>query len=201
MEKKDKADERQFISKENLSSVEKDMIVGNHIKRYSLIRRFCYGKVLDLACGCGYGSYLVAGNPDVTSVTGVDIDQGSISWAQKEYSTPKNEFVLASSENISDQFDTLVCIETIEHIKDTSTIPNLVERCNINNLIISFPDKKTTHYNKFHMHDFVRQDIIDLFPNHLAYHLIRIDDSVAILFTRLPKNAPHDLFRNILDIK
>lgn len=202
MENKQKALERQYVSIDDLSLIEQTMIHQEHVRRYASIRRFCYGKVLDLACGCGYGSFLIAGNPDVTAVTGADIDTSAIEWAQKEFKkqNPKLHFVQTDSTKIKGKYDTLVCIETIEHIKDTSVIPTLVEKCDIDNIIVSFPDKKTTHYNKHHFHDFLRQDIVRLFPNHIPYHTIRFMDSYTVLMVRLPKNAPGDIFRNTLDL-
>ncbi|MES2437245.1 MAG: methyltransferase domain-containing protein [Patescibacteria group bacterium] len=200
MEKKSLALERQLVSKEQLREIELSMIRQEHIKRYASIRRFCYGKVLDCACGSGYGSFLISGNPDVEHVTGADINAEAVVWAQKEYGDKKNKFIAASADTVKGKFDTLVTIETIEHIKDSSTIPTLVERCKIDNLIISFPDKKTMHYNTHHMHDFVRQEIVDLFPNHVVYHVMRFTDSTTLMMIRLPKKAPHDLFKNIRDI-
>ena len=194
------ADERQYISKEQLKEMEKTLIRQDHISRYAWIRRFCYGKALDLACGCGYGSFLIAGNPDVESVLGVDVDDESVAWAEKEFSGAKLKFMATTADKIGEKFDTLVCMETIEHIEDVRTIPELVERCKIDNVIVSFPNKKTLHYNSFHKHDFVRQDIIDMFKEHILYHAIEFRDSTALLFVRHSKKAPHDLFRNIRDL-
>lgn len=191
--------ERQYITQEELSKIENDVIRHEHIKRYASVRRFCYGKVLDCACGAGYGSNLLGVNDDVISVTGIDIDSGAIAWAKKEFKNKKLNFKCQSADTIKGKFDTLVCIETIEHIKDKNVIPNLVERCKIDNVMISFPDKKTTHYNKHHAHDFIRQDIVDLFPNHTVYHTIKFFDSLTVLLTRRAK-SPHYLFRNLKDL-
>lgn len=197
---KNRADERQYISKEQLLDIEKTLIRQDHVRRYASIRRFCYGDVLDLACGSGYGSCLISGNPDVSHVTGADIDAEAITCAIKEFTNKKTSFIRSAPEKITETFDTLVCIETIEHIQDLKTIPDLVRRCRIDNIILSFPDKKTLHYNKHHKHDFVRQDIVDMFPDHVMYHVIRFTDSTALFMTRHPKMAPHYLFRNIRDL-
>lgn len=192
--------ERYDITREEFAQYERQVLIQEHLKRYGSVRRFCYGDVLDFACGCGYGSYMVAGNPDVKSVVGIDNNEGAIEWAKKHFSHPKVTYTLEDATRVEGHFDTLVCLETIEHIQDTSVIPDIVKRCSIDNVIVSFPDKKTTHYNPHHFHDFVRQEVVDLFPEHVAYHVIRFADSTAILFSRLPKNAPHDLFRNIRDL-
>ncbi len=192
--------ERYNMTKEEFLALERTVLVQEHLKRYGSIRRFCYGDVLDFACGCGYGTYMIGGNPDVKSVTGVDVNAEAISWAREHFGRENISYEQKDVKDVRGNFDTLVCIETIEHIKDTSLIPELVKRCKIQNLLISFPDKKTTHYNPHHFHDFVRQDIVDLFPHHVVYHIIRFADSTCVLLTRLPENAPPELFRNLRDL-
>ena len=192
--------ERIYISRSDLQNSEKAILRDEHLRRYAAIRRFCYGKTLDVACGCGYGSYLLAVNPDISEILAVDSSNESIDWARQEFTHPKISYQTLAVEKIEGKFDTLVCLETIEHLKDTKTIPTLVERCEIDNLIISFPDKKTTHYNPFHFHDFVVQDIIALFEKHLSYHAIRFVDSTSVMLIRAPKSAPTHIFRNLRDL-
>lgn len=192
--------ERIYLTNEEFVEMERRVLLQEHLKRYGSVRRFCYGNVLDFACGCGYGTFMLAGNPDVSSVTGIDQDAGALTWAETHFSHPKISYKKTDIEKCKTKFDTLVCLETIEHIVDKMLVPRLVERCHIDNVIVSFPDKKTTHYNPHHKHDFVRQDILDLFPNHVVYHVIHYADSVSILLTRLPSKAPHDLFRNVRDL-
>ena len=192
--------ERYNLTLEEFKQIERQVLVQEHLKRYGSIRRFCFGKVLDFACGCGYGSYMLALNPDVTSVTSVDNSTDAIAWAKKHFSHPNITYKIADARKVTGTFDTLVCLETIEHLKDTRIVPEIVERCKVQNVIVSFPDKKTTHYNPHHFHDFVRQDIVDLFPKHVVYHVVRFADSTAVLLTRLPENAPSELFRNVRDL-
>jgi 2-polyprenyl-3-methyl-5-hydroxy-6-metoxy-1,4-benzoquinol methylase len=192
--------ERYDLTFEEFTQFERQVLIQEHLKRYGSIRRFCYGDVLDFACGCGYGAYMLAQNPDVKSVTAVDNSADAIEWAKKHFSHPNINHVLSDAREVTGKFNTLVCLETIEHIKETHVVPEIVDRCSIDNLIISFPDKKTTHYNPHHFHDFVRQDLIDLFPKHVLYHQIRFADSTALLMTRLGESAPEELFRNLRDL-
>ncbi len=192
--------ERYNLTFDEFKQIEKQVLVQEHLKRYGSIRRFCFGKVLDFACGCGYGSYMLALNPDVKSVTAIDISEEAIDWAKMHFSHPNITYKIADARKVTGSFDTLVCLETIEHLKDTKIVPEIVERCKVQNVIVSFPDKKTTHYNQHHFHDFVRQEIVDLFPKHVVYHVVRFADSTAILLTRLPDNAPSELFRNLRDL-
>lgn len=36
----------------------------DHIRRYQLVKRYCFGRVVDAACGVGYGSHLLSDNPE-----------------------------------------------------------------------------------------------------------------------------------------
>lgn len=193
--------ERQMMGRDDLKVLEKSFIRLQHFERYASVRRFCFGKVLDFACGTGYGSLLISPAEDISQVVGIDLDPSAITLALKEFKNGKTSFRCAPAYKISGKFDTLVCLETIEHIKDSQMVPRLVERCKIDNVIVSFPDKKTTHYNKFHLHDFVRQDIIDLFPGHVVYHQIKSFDSQILFLMRLPAKAPGHMFRNIRDLE
>jgi 2-polyprenyl-3-methyl-5-hydroxy-6-metoxy-1,4-benzoquinol methylase len=198
--KRKKTIERIIISKTEFLKVENQIRLNEHLRRYAAIRRFCYGNVLDFACGCGYGSYLISVNPDVTSVCGIDLDQEAVEWAKNEFASSKIKFINSDFTKHQAKYDTLVCLETIEHIKNLDSIVNLIKKCKFNQLIISFPDKKSTHFNKFHFHDFVVQDVVDLFPEYLNYHGFRSGDVQFLLFMKLPDNAPHHIFRNVREL-
>ncbi len=154
--------ERILITREKFLKVETEIRFHEHLRRYAAIRRFCYGKVLDFASGCGYGSSLLSVNPDVEQVIGIDKDAEAINWADNEYKTNKAQFRCQDIEEVCEKFDTLVSLEAIEHFDDVSLIPRLAERCEIDNLVISYPNKKSTHFNQYHVHDFTVQDILAL---------------------------------------
>ena len=73
-------DERSYLTKNELTKIEREMRFRRHLDRYFKIRQFCYGTVIDAACGCGYGSYIISQNPDVQYVLGVDIDPEAIQY-------------------------------------------------------------------------------------------------------------------------
>ena len=193
--------ERILITREKFLQVETEIRFHEHLRRYAAIRRFCYGKVLDFASGCGYGSSLLSVNPDVEKVIGIDKDVEAISWAGKEYKTDKTEFRCQDIEDVSEKFDTLVSLEAIEHFEDLSLIPRLAERCGIDNVVISYPNKKSTHFNQYHVHDFTAQDIVALMSDYICYHEFTMGDVQFLLFTRKPSKAPAHLYRNLLDLK
>jgi len=176
-----KPSERIYLKYDELNSIEKDILVRRHIERYSIIRQWCKGVVLDFACGCGYGSYVISKNPDVSFVFGLDIDKDSISWANENYKTEKIIFFQQTLEDFNEKVDLLVCLETIEHIKDKNFLPKQVNRLGINKILLSFPSKKTTHYNPYHFHDYKTQDVLDLFSDFELIDEIDLNREVKIL--------------------
>lgn len=193
--------ERILITREKFYEVESEIRFHEHLRRYAAIRRFCYGKVLDFASGCGYGSFILSVNPDVERVVGVDKDGDAVKWADNEYKTDKTEFRCRDIEEVSEKFDTLVSLEAIEHFEDLSLIPRLAERCEVDNVIISYPDKKSTHFNRYHLHDFSAQDILNLMCGYICYHEFTMGDVQFILLTRKPAKAPAHMYKNLLDLR
>lgn len=179
-----KADQHLYISHNHLLEIEQQARLLRHIERYSLLRQFAQGVVCDAACGCGYGSYLLSTNPDVDKVIGVDIDEEIIAFAQNEYTDPKLEFYNVNLDNwvTVQNIDMLISVETIEHIQDTSLLPKFVDRNSINNVILTYLPKKTTHYNKFHCHDFRLQDIQDIFDKFICYRHFNWEYEFDVVF-------------------
>lgn len=193
--------ERILLTRDDFFKVESEIRFHEHLRRYAAVRRFCYGRVLDFASGCGYGSFLLSVNPDVECVVGIDKSREAIDWAEKEFGSAKTRFLCRDIEDMAENFDTLVSLEAIEHFADTSLIPRLVKRCGIDNVIVSYPNKKSTHFNAYHVHDFAVQDIVDLLPDHVCYHLFTMGDVQFLLFTRKPGKAPSHLYRNLAELR
>jgi predicted SAM-dependent methyltransferase len=95
----------------------------DHRARYELAaRRIRPGeRVLDVACGVGYGTYLLASTSPATAVTGMDLSAEAIAYATKHFATERTAFqagdvLQASFEPGS--FEAVVCLETLEHVVD-----------------------------------------------------------------------------------
>jgi 2-polyprenyl-3-methyl-5-hydroxy-6-metoxy-1,4-benzoquinol methylase len=73
-----------------------------HLQSYQFAAANLYGlRVLDRACGCGYGTYLLAEqNPD-KQVTGVDIDPAAIRYAELNYQLPNLNYRCADAQTFS----------------------------------------------------------------------------------------------------
>jgi SAM-dependent methyltransferase len=79
-------------------------------------------RVLDVACGSGYGSYMLATTLPEATVIGADYDQRAIDLARASYAANNLRYVMADvTQWASDQdtlgaFDVVVSFDTIEHL-------------------------------------------------------------------------------------
>lgn len=104
-----------------------------HFARYAIGKNLVQGKrVLDIACGEGYGSFLLK-EAGAASVVGVDISAETVSRAQEFFAKDGLEYVHADAAEINNlfdenTFDVVISIETIEHLKDPAAFLNGVKR-------------------------------------------------------------------------
>ena len=187
--------ERIYPTKEDVLQAQDAIRLSDHIRRYQSIKRYCYGTVVDAACGVGYGSYLLSDNPDIERIVGIDISQDAIDHARKEFTTGKTTFLPCSIDKLDIPCDTLVSIETIEHVEDLDRYAAAVGRCAPNILIVSFPEKKSTHFNEYHRHDLKRQDVVDLFPHYCLVRELNANDVSTLVFAAVDKKMPSHIFR------
>lgn len=119
-----------------------------HLHRYLQACEIAAGKmVLDIACGEGYGSAMLAQKAD--KVFGVDISIETIQHAQRRYKSANLEYMAGSCAHIplSDaSVDMVVSFETIEHHEQHEQMMQEIKRVlrPTGVLLISSPDK--LHY-------------------------------------------------------
>lgn len=179
--------ERIKLNKKEVEEIENDILVKRHIERYAIIRQFVYGNVIDCACGVGYGTHILAKNQDVQKIYGIDIDNDSILHAKKEFETEKIKFINRDIKDFKvDNIDMMVSLETIEHLKNPKDLYHFANNNKITELIISFPSKKTTHYNPYHFWDLTTQDIMKIFaPEYVIINKFSYTfDTIFIHFVR-----------------
>ena len=92
----------------------------DHYARYLFACVAAEGKrVLDVACGFGYGSRLLAAS-GAREVVGVDVAPDALAYAHDHYAHPLVSYILkditALSPDIEGHFDLITCFETLEHV-------------------------------------------------------------------------------------
>ncbi|WP_312417934.1 class I SAM-dependent methyltransferase [Shinella sp.] len=146
-----------------------------HLARYSMARPFADGKrVLDIACGEGYGAYALATRWNAAHVTALDIAPEAIASAKHNFSADNIEFGVASAYDLSkifpeNSFDLIVSFETIEHLEDPERFLREIKKVVAPDatIIISCPNDPR-HYdegdvgNPFHMRTFTASEFFGL---------------------------------------
>ncbi|WP_258344783.1 glycosyltransferase [Saccharopolyspora gregorii] len=105
-------------------------VIYEHYHRYALAARFVRGKrVLDLACGEGYGAALLAA--EGAEVVGLDVDPATVEHATRSYGSRDVSFRTGSITDpdvLADEkpFDVVVCFEAIEHVAEHDAVLALV---------------------------------------------------------------------------
>ncbi|MBS7696844.1 MULTISPECIES: class I SAM-dependent methyltransferase [unclassified Chelatococcus] len=103
------------------------MLAAEHVARYLLAASLCNGKrVLDVACGEGYGASFLRAN-GAAMVVGVDIAQEAIEAANTRFACPGITFVAGDALSPATfdghgPFDLITCFETIEHVSDATRL-------------------------------------------------------------------------------
>ena len=109
------------------------------IDRYKFAVAHAKGLVADAASGMGYGVKML-GDAGF-KVIGFDISKEAIHYSRENY---PGTYVLANIENQTfEGFDTLVCLETLEHLLDPYVF---IKNLNVPNLIISTTTTETKGY-------------------------------------------------------
>jgi ubiquinone/menaquinone biosynthesis C-methylase UbiE len=134
--------------------------------------------VLDIACGAGYGSALLARS--AKHVTGADLSQDAIDHARSRYaSIPNVEFRQADCAALpfaDASFDAVVSFETIEHIAAQETFLDEARRVLRPGglLVLSCPNKveytdNRGVVNEFHVRELYRDELAALLSPRFAH--------------------------------
>lgn len=153
--------EKLIPSKLDLSDPFQKEIYDCHADKYRFAALFVKDRrVLNVACGAGYGSSILYREGKAASVLGVDIDEDIINYAKREYGGEGISFVCAGFDEIGDVegFGAIVSINTLEYLSDPWRFLRhlrglLSEK---GELVISTHITPVTDFNPFVRHDFSR---------------------------------------------
>jgi ubiquinone/menaquinone biosynthesis C-methylase UbiE len=150
-----------------------------HWHRYHFALRWAKGKrVLDIACGEGYGSALLARH--AAHVTGVDVSQDAVDHAKRAYAALGNaRFLKGSCTAIplaGQSVDLAISFETLEHIREQEEFLAELDRVLAPGgvLLISCPNKaeytdKRHTENEFHVKELYRPELDALVRKRFAH--------------------------------
>lgn len=151
-----------------------------HWHRYAFALPLVAGKrVLDAACGEGYGSNLLASV--AAEVIGVDISAQATMHARERYAQarPNLRFETADAAALTfadRSFDVVVSFETLEHLEAQQELVSGFARVLRDDgvLLISSPDKRTYSEaagfrNEFHVRELYREELLALLQPHFAH--------------------------------
>lgn len=145
----------------------------DHLARYKFALTklsFVKKRVLDNACGTGYGSLMIATN-GAKKVIGIDLSSEVIKRNKDNFNAKNLSFYSMNSEELDllkGSFDIVLSFETIEHVNDYRRFLSEIYRVLKNQgiLMISTPNKATSNYNPYHLKEFYRYELKKVLMNH-----------------------------------
>jgi SAM-dependent methyltransferase len=156
----------------SLEAVSADTLIAcEHVHRYKLAAALCAGlRVVDLACGSGYGSAIL--RETASSVVGVDNDVATIDMARVTVGADSDirfeaaDAVEYLTRGPRDEWDAVVCLEGLEHFPEPRRAVDALSELarDGKRLVISLPNSRTfAEENEFHVTDFGFDEAVDLF--------------------------------------
>ena len=123
-------------------------------------------RVLDVGCGTGYGSAMVASR--VHEVVGIDTSEEAVAWARAKHELDNLEFMTMPATRLSfpdASFDAAYSIQVIEHMKDVEL--HLSEMVRVlkpgGRFVVATPNKLTYSpkglHNPFHLREYDAREL------------------------------------------
>lgn len=153
-------------------------IALEHFHRYALAQLLATNKrVLDIACGEGYGASMLA--EVAASVIGVDIDPATVARAAATYMRSNLRFIQGSCTSLDlpdSSVDLVVSFETLEHHSEHDAMLAELRRVLVPEgiLVISTPDRRyysddLKYTNPFHVRELYAEEFVQLMRAHFPH--------------------------------
>ncbi|MGF2616727.1 class I SAM-dependent methyltransferase [Rossellomorea aquimaris] len=149
-----------------------------HLARYYFAMEYAKGRVLDISCGTGYGSKIIAKarKAFLDEIIAVDNHEETLQYAKAKHYHPLIQYLKMDAEDPKlpgtlGQFDLIISFETIEHLAREKTFTdNLYHMLKPGGtLILSTPfgaGRGQPTNEKFHVHQLTEKEFIDLFDDY-----------------------------------
>jgi len=173
------SDFHSFMKERYVPGTWSELALYEHFPRYLLAGRLALQKtILDLGCGTGYGSAMLA-RKGAAAVLGLDIDPSTIEWAERAHREKNLSFCVRTDLGAgfaSESFDLITCFEMIEHVtepKQRATIASIARLLKKNGiLLISTPNPIVTKLygeNPFHLREMTGEQFLALLSEHFKH--------------------------------
>jgi SAM-dependent methyltransferase len=145
-----------------------------HLVVYEWIRRRVGGlRVVDMACGEGYGSDVLARS--AASVVGVDANPEAHEHAKARYTRPGLRFERDMIQTFAQDADAIVFLQTIEHVPEPGELLEHFKRISdvayisTPNVLTLAPQGAERSGNPWHVHEYRAQEFRELLERHFAH--------------------------------
>jgi 2-polyprenyl-3-methyl-5-hydroxy-6-metoxy-1,4-benzoquinol methylase len=144
-----------------------------HLVVYEWIRRRVGGlRVIDMACGEGYGSDLLSRS--AASVVGVDANPEAHEHAKARYTRPGLRFERNMIQLFAEPADAIVFLQTIEHVEDPGALLEHFKRISdvvyvsTPNVLTLAPEGAERSGNPWHVHEYRAAEFRALLAEHFS---------------------------------
>lgn len=183
---------------------EVERVIARHLARYHFAAALLAARsgrltILDVACGSGYGAYLLAGRGAASErrVVGVDLDAEAIGYATANFTGPglQVEFCQGDCRALpwtAPTFDAIVSFETLEHLEQhdgarfVARLAALLRPGGF--VVLSTPAPHPRRANPFHLHEYEQAELAALLGAHFA-HCRLFEQGVVVGSAILPLDA------------
>ena len=135
-----------------LSAIRKDHLVRYNLAKQIIIKKLSNKKIIDVASGVGYGSYIMSEVSD--KVISIEINKTAHDKAKKYFAKENIEYVNSDVFDYSfSKSDMIVCFEFLEHIKESKKLIKTIS-LSTNKLLISTPNELVKPYKQHPINPF-----------------------------------------------
>src|SRR3954453_20744455 len=148
-----------------------ELVHAQHLARYRFASQLAEGRrVLDAACGEGYGTAMLAA-AGAGSVVGLDIDKPTVEHARAKYGLEFEHADVGELPFEDGSFDLVVSFETLEHVPDAARAISEFRRVLADGGVLVASTPNSDRYlvdNEFHAREFTQDEFGDLLAPHFS---------------------------------